>query len=131
MIPTSLAFEEVIQVVSFTQDTHLVDTEFGKAPERFNAVHVVFPASELIFMMLNPMKAVTIENRAILRPPTVRVHCAISQNLTYNDGPQRVTRAVINNFDVHTLPPGFSRPTTGVLPLAPRPCLPRTHLASK
>lgn len=46
-----LSFEEVAQV-SFVQATHLGHTEFGKAPERFNAVHVVFPTSELIFMMM-------------------------------------------------------------------------------
>ena len=54
MIPTPLAFEEVAQEVSFAQATHLGKTEFGKAPERFNAVHVVFPTSELIFMMCFP-----------------------------------------------------------------------------
>ena len=84
MIPTPLAFEEVAQEVSF--------------------VHVVFPTSELIFMMMNPMMAVTIEDQAIVRSPAVRVDRAISQNLTFNDGPQRVTRAVIDNFDVHTTP---------------------------
>ena len=62
MIPTPLTFEEVAQEVSFTQATHLSHTEFGKALERFNAIHVVFPTNELIFMMMNPMMAVTIEN---------------------------------------------------------------------
>ena len=52
MIPTPLAFEEVAQEVSFAQATHLGHTEFGKAPERFNTIHVVFPTSELIFMMM-------------------------------------------------------------------------------
>ena len=42
--------------------------------------------------------------QAIVRSPAVRVDRAISQNLTFNDGPQRVTRAVIDNFDVHTTP---------------------------
>ena len=104
MIPTPLALEEVAQEVSFAQATHLGLTEFGKAPERFNTVHVFFPTSELIFMMMNPMMAVTIEDQAIVRSPAVRVDRAISQNLTFNDGPQRVTRAVIDNFDVHTTP---------------------------
>ena len=66
MIPTPLAFEEVAQEVSFAQATHLGHTEFGKAPERFNAIHVVFPTGELIFTMMNPM-AVTIEVQAIVR----------------------------------------------------------------
>ena len=104
MIPTPLAFEEVAQEVSFAQATHLGHTEFGKTPERFNTVHVVFPTSELIFMMMNPMMAVTIEDQAIVRSPAVRVDRAISQNLTFNDGPQRVTRAVIDNFDVDATP---------------------------
>ena len=43
MIPTPLAFEEVAQEISITQNTHLGNTEFGKAPERFSAVHVVLP----------------------------------------------------------------------------------------
>jgi hypothetical protein len=60
MIPTLLAFEEVAQEVSFTQATRLGYTELGKAPEWFNAIHVVFSRSELIFMMMNPMMAVTI-----------------------------------------------------------------------
>jgi hypothetical protein len=77
---------------------------FGKTPGRFNTVHVVFTTSELIFMMMNPMMAVTIEDQAIVRSPAVRVDRAISQNLTFNDGPQGVTRAVIDNFDVHTTP---------------------------
>ena len=104
MIPTSLALEGEAQAVSFTQATNLGHTEFGKAPERFNTMHVVFPTSELIFMMMNPMMAVTIEDQAIVRPPAVRVDRAFSQNLTFNDGPQRVTKAVIDNFDVHTTP---------------------------
>jgi hypothetical protein len=104
MIPTPLAFEEVAQKVGFAQATHLGHAEFGKAPERFNTVHMVFPTSELIFMIMNPMMAVTIEDQAIVRSPAVRVHRAISQNLIFNDGPQRVTRAVIDNFDVHTTP---------------------------
>ena len=48
MITTPLAFEEVAKL-SFTQAEHFVHKEFGKAIERFKAVHVVFPASELIF----------------------------------------------------------------------------------
>jgi hypothetical protein len=103
MIPEPLAFEEVAQEMSFAQAIHLGYTEFGKAPERFNTAHVIFPTSELIFMM-NPMMAVTIEDQAIVRSPAVRVDRAISQNLTFNDGPQRVTRAVIDNFDVDTTP---------------------------
>jgi hypothetical protein len=102
MIPTQLAFGEMAQEVSFAQATHLGHTEFGKAPERFNAIHVVFPTSELIFMIMNPMMAVTIEDQAVVRSPAVRVDSAVSQNLTFNYGPQRVTRAVIDNFDVHT-----------------------------
>ncbi len=102
MRPTLLAFEEVAQEVSFAQATHLGHTEFDKATERFNTVHVVFTTSELIFMMMNPMMAVTIEDQVIERHPVVRVDRAINQNLTFNDGPQRVTRAVIDNFDVHT-----------------------------
>jgi hypothetical protein len=66
MIPTLFTFEEVAQEVSLAQATHLGHTEFGKAPERFNTVHVVFPTCELIFMMMNPMMAVTIEDQAIL-----------------------------------------------------------------
>ena len=104
MIPTPLAFEVVPQKVSFAQATHLGHTEFGKAPKRFNIVHMVFPTSELIFMLMNPMMAVTIEDSAIIRPPAVRVERAISQKLTLNDGPQRVTRAVSDNFVVHTTP---------------------------
>ena len=103
MIPEPLAFEEVAQEMSFAQAIHLGYTEFGKAPERFNTAHVIFPTSELIFMM-NPMMAVTIEDQAIVRSPAVRVDRAISQNLTFNDGPQRVMRAVIDNFDVHATP---------------------------
>ena len=104
MNPTPLAFEDVTQEVSLMQAMSFDRTEFGKTPERFNTVHVVFPTSELIFMMMNPMMAVTIEDQAIVRSPAVRVDRAISQNLTFNDGPQRVTRAVIDNFDVHTTP---------------------------
>jgi hypothetical protein len=37
-----LAFEEVAQEVSFAQATHLGHAESGKAPERFNTVHLVF-----------------------------------------------------------------------------------------
>ena len=102
MIPTPLAFEEVAQELGFAQATHLGHTEFGKGPERFNTVHVVFTTSELIFMMMNPMMAVTIEDQAIVRPPAVRLDRAIGQNLTFKDGPQRVMRAVICNFDLHT-----------------------------
>ncbi len=104
MIPTPLAFEEVAQEVSFTQAMHLNHTEFGKDPERFNDIQVVFPTSELIFMMMNPMMAVNIEDQCIARPPAVRVDRAISQKLNFNDGPQRVTRAVIDNFDVDATP---------------------------
>ncbi len=90
--------------MSFAQATHLGHTEFGKAPERFNAIHVVVPTSELIFMMMNPMMAVTIEDQAIVKPPAVRVDRAISQNLTFNDGPQRVTKFSIKLMDVFLLP---------------------------
>ncbi len=68
------------QKVSFAQATHLGHTEVGKAPERFNAIHVVFPTSELIFMMMNPMMAVTIEDQDTVRSSAVRVDRAISQN---------------------------------------------------
>jgi hypothetical protein len=51
MIPTPLAFKVVAQEVSFAQVTHLGHTHLGKAPERFNIVHVVFSTSELIFIM--------------------------------------------------------------------------------
>ena len=53
-------------------------------------------------MMMNPMVAVTIEDQATIRPPTVRVERAIIQNLTINNGPQRVAGAVSDNFDVQT-----------------------------
>jgi hypothetical protein len=75
-----LALEEVAQEVSFAKATHLGHTEFGKAPERFNIVHSVFHATELIVMVMHPMIAVTIEDQVIIRPPTVCVHRAISQN---------------------------------------------------
>ena len=82
MILTPLAFEEEAQEVSFALATHFGHTAFGKAPERFNTVHVIFPTSELIFMIMNLMVAVPIEDQAIARPPAVRVDRAISQNLT-------------------------------------------------
>jgi hypothetical protein len=63
MISTPLAYEEVAQKVSFAQATHLDHTEFGKAKERFNTIHVIFPMSEFFFMMINPMMAVTIDAR--------------------------------------------------------------------
>ncbi len=49
MIPTPLAFEEVAQEAGFAQATHLGHTEFGKAPERFNTVHVIFPTKRTHF----------------------------------------------------------------------------------
>ena len=97
-----LALEEVALEVSFAQATHLGHTEFGKAPERFNIVHSVFHASELIVMVMHPMIAVIIEDQAIIRPPTVRVKRSVSQNQIFDHEPQRVARADINNFDIHT-----------------------------
>jgi hypothetical protein len=76
--------------------------EFSKAPERINADNVVFPTRKLIFMMMNTMMAVSIEEQANARPPAVRVDLAISQNLSFNNGPQRFTRAVIDNFYVNS-----------------------------
>ena len=103
MILTRLAFEEVNYEISIKRNTHLSNKEFGKAPERLNTIHVVFPASDDILMMMNPMMSVTNDNFKI-RPTTVRVNHAISQNLTFNDGPLRVVRVVIDNFYVHTIP---------------------------
>jgi hypothetical protein len=108
-----LAFEEVAQEVSFAQATHLGHTEFGKAPQRFNTVHVVFPTSELIFMIMNPIMAVTIKDQANVRYPAVCLDRAISQSLTFNDGQQRVARAVIDNFDVHATS-SFKQTTNGI-----------------
>ena len=102
MIPTPFTFEEVAQEVSFAQAKHLDHTKFGKARERFNTVHVVFSTSELIFVIMNPIMSVTIEDHR--RSQAVRVDRAISLNLTFNEGPQRVARAVIDNFDVCTTP---------------------------
>ncbi len=45
-------------MVSFAQATHLSQTEFGKAQERFYVVHVFFIASEHNLMIMNLMMAI-------------------------------------------------------------------------
>jgi hypothetical protein len=85
-VPTPLAFAEVAQEVSVAQDTHLGHALFGKAPERFDVVHVVFPASELIIMMMGLMMLIPSENHAIVGPSAIHVGGAISQDFTSKCG---------------------------------------------
>jgi hypothetical protein len=127
--PTPLDIEEA-EEISIKQTMHLDYKEFAKAQERFYDSHLVLPVSKLIFMMMNPMMELTIEDQASIRPLRFRLYRAIGQNMIFNDGLQGVARAVFENSDVHTNL-SFLQTYDRILPLAPRLRLSSTRAAPR
>ena len=81
MVPAPLAFEQVSKEVGFAQAPHLGHAEFGEAPERFDAVDVVFTARKLVLVVVDAMMPEPIQHEAVVGAPAIGVDGAGSKHL--------------------------------------------------
>jgi hypothetical protein len=71
------------------------------------------------------------ENKSVIRLPSVCVNRAAVKDSSLNDRHQMLFGTILNNFD-KPLPPRFNNPKTGVLAAAPLPRLPSSpHKSSE
>ena len=74
------------------------EAQFGETPKALDAVDVVPAPGELIFVMMNAMMFIAVENEAVIGLPAIGIDRSLREHLTLDNGHQCLFGAVLDDL---------------------------------
>ena len=106
MIEAPFGFFEMVVKVVPADATELGQAKFGKAPERLNPIDVAAASGELIFMMMDAIVLVALQDEAVVSLPSIRVNgAATADHMAPDHAHQFSFRAVHDGRTEDSAPP--------------------------
>ena len=122
MIETPYGFLEVEGEANGTDAMKFGEAQFGETPKTLDAVDVISATGELIFVMMNTMMFIAIENEAVVGLPAIGIDRGLREHLPPDNGHQCLLGAVLDDLR-KDLPAAFEQADHGGFPAGSTPAL--------
>ena len=101
MVEAPLGFFEMKDEVFGPNAAKFCHAQLGEAPKAFDAVDVVFAAGKFIFVVMNAMMFIAVENKAVVALPAVGIDGGGRKHLTFYNRHQLLFGAVCDDLGEH------------------------------
>ena len=100
MIETPFTFFEVEEEAIWADAAQFEEAEFGETPEALDAIDMVLAPGEFVFVVMDAVMLVALQDQPVIGPPAVSVDVAAFQDFSFDDRQKLSGRAVFHDADV-------------------------------